>query len=414
MQSTTPTPETARSPFSVGQLILLASLGGIAPLGIDIYLASIPGVASDLGASPSAVQLTLTGFMIGLALGPLIIGPISDRYGRYRLLVAGVVGLMISSALCAIAPSVGALIAFRVVQGFCGSIAMTLCRALVADVVTGAAAARVYSLLSTVMGIAPIIAPVIGGAIEEWGHWLYVFWILAAISALLTIGVLVLLRETLPPERRQRGGLGTMLANTGKLIRDGRYLSFTLALAFNSGALFAYIAASPFLIQGVMGFSPMAFALVFAVGALGMTATAGFSAATVGRFGALRLTQVGTGFILVGAAGLLVAAVTGIDSPALLLPAMFMIPSGAGFMLGNATALAVERVGNRAGTALAIVGFLQFGMSALVAPLVTVAGPLSLTPTAVIIGLSAVALVASVAVGSRHVRRSPVEVTSAH
>lgn len=385
----------------MGQLVLLACLGGIAPLGIDIYLASVPDVASDLGTSASAVQLTLTGFMIGLAIGPLVIGPISDRFGRYRLLVGGVVALFASSILCALAPTVETLIAARIIQGFCGSIAMTLCRALVADVVSGAAAARIYSLLSTVMGIAPIIVPVLGGAIQQWGHWRGVFWALAVISGLLAIGTLLLLRETLPPERRQTGGLAAMAANFARIVRDGRYVGFALALAFNSGALFAYISASPFVVQGILGFSPFAFSLAFAVNALGMTAAAAASAALTERIGPLRLTWFGTACVIAGASGLAIAAAAGTPKAAILLPAMFLIPTGAGFMLGNTTALAIETVGYAAGTALAVIGFLQFGMSALVAPLVGLAGPESIVPLAVVAATCAVLLTVSVFAGSR-------------
>ncbi|MFT4233235.1 MAG: multidrug effflux MFS transporter [Leucobacter sp.] len=394
------------SSFSLAQILLLALLGGIAPLGTDIYLASIPDVAGDLNTRASVVQFTLTGFMAGLAIGPLFIGPISDRYGRYALLVAGVVALLISSVLCAVVPSVEALIAARVIQGFSGSIAMTLCRTLVADVVSGAAAARIYSLLSTVMGVSPIIAPVIGGAIQQWGHWRLAFWVLAAISAILAAGVLGLLHETLPPERRQSGGLRTALQNAGRVLKDGHFMSYAAALGFTSGALFAYIAASPFVVQQVLGYSPLVYSLLFALNAAGLTATAGISAGAVEKIGAARLVRLGALTILSGAALLAVAAMTNTLEPWLLLPAMFLIPTGTGFMLGNGTALAVQTVGYAAGTALAFVGFLQFGMSGLVAPLVSIAGPRSIVPLAVISLCSAALTVGSAAIGARFAART--------
>lgn len=388
-------------PLGPGQLIVLALLGGIAPLGTDIYLPSIPAVATDLHAAVSTVQLTLTGFMAGLALGPLIIGPVSDRFGRYRLLLVGILALLASSVLCALAPTVGVLIAARVVQGFCGSIALTLCRAMVADLATGAGAARIYSLLGTIMGLSPIVAPIIGGVIQQWAHWRVSFWVLAGLCALLLVGALTLLRETLPPELRQRGGLGMTARNAARVVRDPHFVTFALALCCTSGALFSYISASPFVVQGILGWEPLAYSGVFAVNAAGLTTAAGISAATVGRLGPVRLVRVGSGAILVGASALAVAAAVGIREPGVLLPAMFLIPTGAGFVFGNATALATQTVRYAAGTAIAVIGFLQFGMSGLVAPLVSVAGPDSIAPFAVIALAAGILLAVFAAVGAR-------------
>lgn len=397
----TSAPSKPAHPFSLAQLGLLAALGGIAPLAIDTYLASMPDVARDLQTSVSAVQLTLTGFLVGMAIGPLFAGPISDRYGRYKLIVGGIVALLVASVACALAPSIEVLIAARVLQGFCGSIAMTLSRTLVADVVSGAAAARIYSLLSTIMGVSPIVAPIIGGVIQQWGHWRYTFWLLVVISGALAIGVLLLLKETLPPERRHTGGLAATFRNAGRVLTDSQFVAYTAASAFVSGALFSYISASPFVIQEILGFGPLAFSLIFAANAGGLMVSAGISTALVVRHGPARLTSVGAGIIAVGSLGLALAVATGTIEAWLLLPAMFLIPTGGGFMFGNATAVAVERVGYAAGTAMAVLSFVQFGSSGLVAPLVSLAGPKSIVPLAIISIVSSLLMVCAVFVGSR-------------
>lgn len=391
-------------PFSAGQIIVLALLGGSAPFAIDVYLASIPHVAVELKTTAATVQLTLTGFMVGMAVGPLLMGPASDRYGRYRLLLGGLVALLASSILCAMAPSIGVLIAMRVLQGLSASTAMTVSRALVADVVTGIAAARIYSMLSTIMGVAPIIAPIVGGLIQQWANWRVAFWFVVVIAVLLLVGTLAALRETLPPERRHSGGLTSTFKAAGRVLRDRRFVAYTLAGSFAGGCIFSYISASPFVLQDIMGFSPLKFSVIFAINAVGLMSSAAISTATVVRVGPARLVRIGVAVLLTGALVVAAAAAIGATSPWILLPAMFLVPFGAGFVFGNSTALALENVTWAAGTAQAISGFLQFGMSGIVAPLVSLAGPHSIVPLGVLLLACSLLAVGATAVGGRAAR----------
>lgn len=391
---------TLRDVFGIPQLVLLGALGAAGPFGTDFYLASMPEVAHDFGTSTSAVQGTLSAFTIGLAAGQLVLGPLSDRFGRHRLLIAGLVLLVISSILCAAAPSVFWLIVWRLIQGIGGAAALVLSRAIVADLATRSMAARIFSVLSMITGIAPIVAPVVGGLIAEFADWRAVFWVLTGINAALLVVTLVLVRETLPVGMRHRGGLRTALATTLGVLRNRQFLGYAGAVWFCFGAMFGYISASPFVYQEILGFSPAGYSIMFAINASGISGTAALSTVLVRRFGPRRLAL--TGVLVMIAAALVLGASVVFDAVTVftVVPALFLIPSSMALVLGNGTALAIEPMAHARGTALALLGSLQFGMAGVVAPIVGVAGPASAAPLAVVAIVCSVMALAGIRLGS--------------
>ncbi|MGB9033839.1 MAG: multidrug effflux MFS transporter [Paeniglutamicibacter sp.] len=372
---------TTKSPASL--LAILALISAIAPFAIDIYLPAFPLMMTDLGTSATSVQLTLTTFMLGLAAGQLVIGPLSDQFGRRRPLLLGTVVCLVASALCALAPTIEWLIAMRFVQGFSGAAGVVLARAIITDIARGVRAARMFSLMMTVGGIAPVLAPLVGSGVIHGFGWRGVFWVLAGLNLLMIIGAVFLVEESLPPERRSAGGLKVLVSNAGQVLRNRHYLGFTLTFAFSMTAMFAYIAASPFVLQNIIGLGTTSYSLVFAAIALGLTAASVLSARLVTRVGPIRLTAIGVGTMLAGSVGLLLVVTLG-DTPAIpTLVLLFVTVSALGLILGNATALATAQVTRYAGTGSAMLGALQFTLAAIASPLVGIAGEQSAVPMAV-------------------------------
>jgi MFS transporter, DHA1 family, multidrug resistance protein len=379
-------------------LCVLALLSAIAPLATDMYLPGLPVMAESLRTSAPSVQLTLTTFMAGLGIGQLVVGPLSDGLGRRRLLLAATVVTTIAAMVCALAPSVQTLIAARLFQGLSGGAAIVLARACIADRARGDNAARLFSIMMIIGGVAPVIAPLIGGALLGPVGWRGIFWVLAGAGFVMVLGVLTLVPETLPVEKRRGGGLAALARNLRYVVGNRVYLGYALTFIFGFGALFAYISASPFVVQNVLGLSPGQFSIVFAINASGMVIAAIANTRLLGTFRARQLLGFGVTVLLVGGAVLLIAATT-IDAPSwwMLLVPLFVSVASLGFVMGNATALAQGEVTEASGTGSALLGAGQFGLAALVSPLVGVAGPATAVPMAVAIPLSgAIAMLALV------------------
>ncbi|WP_454049344.1 Bcr/CflA family efflux MFS transporter [Cellulomonas sp. Marseille-Q8402] len=362
---------------------VLAALTAIAPLATDMYLPAFPQLATELGTSASAVQLSLTTFMIGLALGQLVIGPLSDQRGRRGLLVAGTAVCAAAALACAFAPSIAFLVAARFLQGFSGAAGMVLSRAVISDRARGTAAAQLFGLMMLIQGVAPVLAPLLGGSLVGAVGWRGVFGILAGLSALMLVGVLVLVPETLPRERRTSGGLAATLRDARSVLTNRRYLGWTGALVLSFAAMFAYISASPFVLQNVLGLSVVGYSLAFAANALGLSVVAGLSAQLVARVAPRRLLVAGvTALAALSVLLLLDVVVLGLPRwPTLVL--LFLAVSSLGLVLGNATTLATGEVAHAAGTGSAVMGALQFGLGAVVSPLVGLAGEHDALPMAV-------------------------------
>ena len=368
----------------VDRIVLLGALTALPALAIDAYLPALPSLARDLATTTAATQLTLTAVLVGLALGQLLTGPVSDRLGRRTPLLAGLGLFVASSLLCALAPSVEVLVALRLVQGLSGGAAIVVSRAVVRDQVDGAAAARAFARLILVMGVAPVVAPVAGAQLLRVSSWRGVFVGLAVVGAVLLLATARRLTETLPVERRSDAGVRPILVVFGQLLRDRGFVGYALSGALSFAGLFAYISASPFVLQEVHGLSPAAFSAVFAANAAGFIAMSQLSGALVTRTGPRPLLLTGLALGLTAGVGLLAAVLTGAPLP-LVLAALFLLLSSVGFVAPNATALALADHGRHAGTASALLGLLQFVLGAAAAPLTGLGGSGTAVPLAVVV-----------------------------
>ena len=366
-------------------VLILGALSAMGPLSIDFYLPGLPELSDDLDASATQAQLTLTACLAGLAVGQLLAGPLSDRLGRRRPLLVGLACYAAASLACALSPSIYALVLLRLVQGFAGAGAIVIARAIVRDLRSGAAAARLYSVLMLVTGLAPMLAPILGGQLLQVMSWRGLFVGLAAAGVLLLLGSISWLAETLPPAMRHAGGWRETTRVFHRLARDRVFVGYALVLGLSFGEMFAYIAGSPFVVEDVYGVSPQLFAVVFGVNALGIVACSQLNGLLVGRVGPTRLLASGLAVGAVGGVTLLAVALAGGIGLAGILPCLFAIVSSIGLVIPNATALALTGYDPHvAGSASALLGVLQFGFGAAVAPLVGAAGVESAVPMAVV------------------------------
>jgi len=371
-------------------LVTLGALSAVGPLSLDLYLPVLPELADDLGTTDALGQLTISLCMVGLAAGQLFAGPLSDRTGRRVPLLTGAVLYAVASALCALAPGIWALIALRLLQGLAGAAALVIARAIVRDLFEGAEAARVFSLMVLVTGLAPILAPLAGGQIARFTDWRGQFVVLAVIGALLAAAAATL-PETLPPARRHVGGLRAALRHYAALTRDRWFLGHALVLSLGGCALFAYISFSSFVLQSAYAMSQQAFSIVFAANALGLMLAGNLNGVALRRFTPRRMLAFGVCFALTGAAVAVAAVLLGWGTPGLL-PGIFATVSGMGLIMPNATALAMEPHAARAGTASAVLGMLQFFTGATVPPLAALGGATAAAMTWTMLGSLAVAL----------------------
>jgi DHA1 family bicyclomycin/chloramphenicol resistance-like MFS transporter len=417
--SSLPTTETADAPsasappstpatraITTPLLLTLGLLSAVAPLSTDLYLASFPQMASDLGASTTQVQLTLTAFLAGLTVGQLVFGPLSDRLGRFRPLLVGSVLFVAASVAAAFAPSIGFLITARVVQGLAGAAGTVIARAIISDRAHGPAAASAYSLMMIVGGVAPVIAPVAGGALAGAIGWRGLLGIVLAMAVLMLVSVLAVVRESLPPVRRLRmralrardAARGT---DTGaaSMFRSRTFVGWTLTFAFSFAVMMAYISASPFLYQDLMGFGTTGYGIAFGVNAFALMVVSMISAKLTARIAPDVLVRVGLVAISASVAAALVIVLVGAPIITLMVP-IFCAVASEGLIFGNATALALDGVPQVAGSASAVLGALQFGLGAVVSPLVSIGGANAL-PLVLVMAVCAVVAVIGMLVARR-------------
>ncbi len=247
------------------QIVVLAALSAFGPLSLDMYLPGLPSLTHHLHAAASTGQLTITACMLGLGVGQLIAGPLSDARGRRGTLLTGIAAYGVASVACAAAPSIGLLVGARLVQGMAGGFGIVVARAIVRDLSGGVTAARMFALLMGITGVAPVAAPLIGGQVLLVTSWRGVFVVLAALGVPLLVATAVILPETLPAAERHTGGLRATVGTFGRLLRDRSYSPYALAFALSFAAMFAYIAGSSFVLEDIYGISPQVFSLIFAV-----------------------------------------------------------------------------------------------------------------------------------------------------
>jgi MFS transporter, DHA1 family, multidrug resistance protein len=388
-------PASAPPPSATrGTYVLLGALSAFGPLSMDLYLPGLPDMAHDLPASASAAQLTITTSMVGLAIGQVLAGPISDARGRRRPLLAGVGLFAVASVLCAIAPSIWVLLALRLAQGIAGATGLSIARAMVRDLSTsGTETARMFARLFLVSGTVPLVAPLAGGFVLRVTSWRGVFAVLALVGIALFTAAALKLPETLPAELRRRGGLRSSLAAMRLLAQDRAFVTHVLLFGLSFTTVATYLAGASFLLQDVHGLSPVAFGLVAAINGAGLIAGSQVSARFVRTYGPVRLMAVGLTIGAAMAVGFFVATLLDLGL-VVLLPFLFVLIATRGLVGPNAQALALADHPEVAGTAAGLVGVSQFGAGALVAPLVGLGGAHATVPMAAILAGTAVAAAA--------------------
>jgi MFS transporter, DHA1 family, multidrug resistance protein len=365
-------------------LVTLALLSAVAPFATDLYLPAFPVMVTDLHTSATAVQLTLTAFLAGLAFGQLVFGPLSDRFGRMRPLLVGAAVCVLASVATVFAPSIEALVGARFVQGAAGAAGMVIGRAIIADLASGKAAARAFSLMMIVGGIAPVVAPLAGGFLVGPIGWRGALAVILGLSTLMLLAILLIVRETHTEHRRAE--LRSTRTTLGSPLRDltsRGYLGHVVAYCCAFATLMAYIAASPFIYQTMMGLSANVYGAMFGVNALALLSVSVLSARLIRRFEVRRIAAVGLVSGLGGTVLLLVVALSGVPAGWLALPLLLTVGS-MGLVFGNTTALALGAAPRAAGTASAVLGASQFGLAAAVSPLVSIAGAGTAVPAAIV------------------------------
>ncbi len=361
-------------------LLILAACSGFPPFAIDTYLPGFPQIADDLDATAAQVQLTLTAFMLATAVGQVVWGTLSDQIGRRPVLLGGIAVGVAASLTCALTESVWLLVVARALQGLGTGAVMVVARAVVADLSTGADAARAFSTLSAVQSVAPIAAPVMGGLLIGPLGWRAAFWLLFAMTVCMSAAIWRLVPETMPPENRRASGLGRLLGDGRLLLADRGYLGAVITVAASFGTMFAYISGSPFVIQSIMGLSEYAYSGIFAGTAAAMVAMIMVNRRLVRSVPPRRMVVFGVLGQGAGVAVLLVC-VLALDLP---LPGMvvgfLLVQASQAMLTGNCNAIGLMRAKPRTGTGAALMGGAQFGTAALVAPLVGIAGEHTAVP----------------------------------
>lgn len=369
-------------------VVVLGALISLGPLSIDMYLPALPELRDELGASESATQLTLTGMLLGLAGGQLIIGPLSDAFGRRRPLLVGLSVHGLASVLCAVSPSIEMLAGVRLVQGFAGAAVTVTAMAMVRDRFEGVAVARLMSRLMLVIGLAPMLAPGLGSVVLQWSSWRGIFAVLAVAAAFLVTLAFVALRETLPPARRQPARVLNSLRTYRALLTDGTFVALALIQGLMMGAMFSYISGASFVLQDGFGLSATQFAVVFGVNSLALVIASQVNPVLLGRFTVMRVMIAAISVALVAALALVLAGVTGVGGLWGVLVPLTVILGCAGLSNPNVPALALTRHGEAAGAAAAVLGCMQFGVGGLISPLVGAFGSATATPMGVVMATS--------------------------
>lgn len=382
-------------------LLVLGLLSAVAPFATDLYLPAFPQMTVELTTSATTVQLTLTAFLVGVTAGQLVFGPLSDRFGRVPPLIAGAALCVFASAVAVFAPNVAVLVAARLLQGLGGAAGMVIGRAVISDLSIGKAAARAFSLMMIVGGVAPVIAPLLGGLLTGPIGWRGLLAIVLGLSVAMLVAVLAVVRETHLRARRdalraERVASGSPL----RALRSRTFIGYTTVFAFGFAVMMAYISASPFLYQNLLGLDTVGYGMMFGLNALALVVLSALSPKlTAARSVESVLTW---GIAIVTASTIVFALLVFSGAPAFWLAVpLFTAVGSLGLVFGNATALALGAVPRIAGSASAVLGAAQFGLAAVVSPLVSLGGEGTAAPLAVVMLASATIAVVALAVTRR-------------
>lgn len=364
--------------------LILGFLASIPPFATDFYLPALPQMTTDLSASASLVQLSLTACLLGMAVGQFVIGPYSDVLGRKIPLTVSLLVFVVSTILCAYSPSVWLLVILRFIQGFSGAGGVVLSRAIVRDLYSGYEVTKFMAVLTLINGVITVLAPVAGGQLLKFTDWRGIFFFLGIISIVVFFSVIFGLKESLPKEQRTESGLKNTVANFGSLFKDKVFMGYTLTSGLIFGGFFAYMSASPFVLQDIYGLSAQEYSYSFAINATGVLVAVYIAERLAGRFseGSILIFFLSLSLL---ASLLLLAAIPLNGHIFLILLAFFLIFSCMGVISMLCNSLGMQSQDNNAGSASALLGLVPFILGAITAPIVGIGGSSTAVPMAIVI-----------------------------
>jgi DHA1 family bicyclomycin/chloramphenicol resistance-like MFS transporter len=353
-----------------GLVFILGALTVIGPFAIDMYLPALPRIGHELGVDVGTVQLTLSVFLLGLAVGQAFYGPVLDRWGRRWPLLIGLAVFVVACAGCARAQSMTALLCWRLVMALGGAVSMVVPRAVVRDLFNERDSAKMYSLLMLILGVSPIFAPTVGGQLIAVTGWRGIFWVLAGLGVACVAAVAWALPETPRQEGRPKGGIGLAVRTYWRLLKDRRFLGASLVAGFTVGAIFTYLTGSAFVLIELHALTPQQYALAFGFNGAGLIMASQVNRWLLGRFPVGRVLSAAlVGDVIVGLV-LAVTGATGWGGLPMLMALLFLNLSAAGLIAPNVAAIAMAPFGEIAGSASALLGTIQFGVGAAAGALV--------------------------------------------
>jgi DHA1 family bicyclomycin/chloramphenicol resistance-like MFS transporter len=344
--------------------VVLGLLSAIGPFAIDMYLPALPSIGQDLGASTAAVQMSLLVFFLSMGLGQIVVGPLSDMFGRRAPLLVSLGLFVVGSIGAALAPTIGWLVAFRFVQGLGACAGMVVPRAIVRDLHTGTEAARLMSLLMLVFSVSPILAPLTGSVIIEEFGWRAVFWAVTVAALIAVVLLLTSLEETRPSAQRAESSFGSALKGYRLLLRDRNFLGLTFIGGFGISSFFVYLANSSFVLIDHYGLSPSVYSLFFSVNAVAFIGMSQFTGLLSERFGLRRVVRVAVAGYAATMVVLLAVMASGVEGLAVMASLLFVGYGFLGLVIPTTSVLAMEEHGRIAGTASALMGTLHFATGA--------------------------------------------------
>jgi DHA1 family bicyclomycin/chloramphenicol resistance-like MFS transporter len=365
-------------------ILLLGALAAFGPLSIDMYLPALPGISGDLKAPLSTVQLSLASYFIGLAVGQIFYGPLTDRVGRKIPLYIGISIYLISSFCCSQVTSVEWLIFFRFTQALGSCAGVVISRAIVRDKYTPQESARIFSILMLIMGVAPIIAPLIGGEMSAQYGWRSIFWLLTSFSALSLVGIFFFLPETHKFDSKTK--LSETFGIYGTILRSKEFMGHALAGGFAQAGMFAYITGSPFVFMSIYELTPKQYGWIFGTNAFGLIFCSQLNRYFLKNHTPLAILKVV--YPLLAVVSVFIMIVGGAQAGLVLTVAgIFIFLSLLGMTFPNSTASALANQGRYAGSASALLGTLQYGTSAIFSSVVSALHNGTQMPMSVVIGI---------------------------
>jgi len=374
--------------------LMLSAFSALGPFTVDMYLSSLPQMTSYFGTNASVIQMSLTASLLGLGIGQLVTGPLSDVYGRRKPLVISMFLYVLASIACAASPNVGVFVVMRFIQGFVASAGLVISRAIVRDQYNGVEMVKFIALLTMISNIAPLISPTAGSLVTTFTSWIGVFIFLSFLGLFLTGMTIWGIKESLPVERRVPGSFREVLQNYGALLQDRSFMGYALVNGILFSGVFAYVAATPFIYQNMYGISPQLFSVLFALNGLGIILGSQFVKRLAGRMKEHRIFRLGLQLAFVTTAAVLMVVVFHLPFFALFI-SIFLFAVSIGIIGPVSFTLAMESQGHIAGSAAAVLGALQFALGAVTSPLVGLAGENSALPFGITIFITSILAVIS-------------------